>query len=331
MGSYPQTPQIRGARKDLRLGKLDQASYKRLVQERTREWMTIQEAIDLSVPVDGEFLRPDMAEHFSLNFGGERIGPVPSYENRRYWPVEIYREIFSKRDLTPEEFKFAASLTRHPVKTTITGPATLADWAILKNSKYYHDRVFLRRHLTEVLRKEIEALISAGAACIQVDEPALTTKMKSFTDDIQAIYNTVRGFENKVYLVLHICYSDMEALDIAFPYILRLPFHQIHMEMAQRNYAMLDFIKKYGFAGKDIGLGVIDVHTDRIESPEEIVKGISRVLELKDVYQTPYFTPENIWIMPDCGQKALNDAVAKEKLTAMVEAAKLCREKFINK
>jgi 5-methyltetrahydropteroyltriglutamate--homocysteine methyltransferase len=100
--------------------------------------------------------------------------------------------------------------------------------------------------------------------------------------------------------------------------MLELPFQQIHMEMANRNYAMLKLIEKYGFGGKDVGLGVIDVHTDRIETVEEIVAGVRRVL--------PYFKPEQIWLLPDCGLKERSDRVAQAKLKVMCEAAAVCRQ-----
>lgn len=330
VGSFPQTKEIRTARKKLREGQFDRFSYEIMVARRTREWLDFQVNSGLSVPVDGEFLRSDMAEYFLTYFGGKSLDFIPSYENRRYRPVEICQKISSPEPFVVKEYRRNLSLTLNalPIKITFTGPATLADWTILKNPAYYHDRMLLRKHLVEELRKEMKVLISAGANCIQIDEPALTTKMGVLAEDLWAIYDTVQGFENKAYFVLHICYSDMEALDAAFPHLLRLPFHQIHMEMANRNYTMLDLIKKYGFAGKDIGLGVTDVHTDRVETPEEIINGVERVLALKDVFGAPYFTPENVWLLPDCGLKERSDEIAKTKLRVMVEAAKILREKY---
>lgn len=321
VGSYPQHPDIRAARVKLKKGELDDASYRTLVEEHTRRWMQFQESIDMTVPVGGELLREDMAVYFSEAFGGRKLDFVPSYENRRYRPIEFFRPMQQPNtSLLANDFQFLQSLTNRPVKETITGPATLADWALLRHPEYYHDRRTLRLDLAKTLHREIGFLVEAGVKILQVDEPALTTNMDNLDIDVAAIAETIRGYDNAIYLILHLCYSDMNALSEAFPRILKLPFHQIHMEMANRNYSLLALIEKYGFADKDIGLGVIDVHTDRIETSEEIVSGVQKVL--------PHFSPQQIWLTPDCGLKERTDDIAQAKLHAMCDAARVCRQRF---
>lgn len=320
VGSYPQNSTIRQARVKLRKGELDESSYLKIIQEHTLHWINFQEEIGITVPVSGEFLREDMAAYFGEQLGGRLLDFIPSYENRRYRPVEYFRKIRYAAPISIDDFKFVQSLLDRPLKATLTGPATLADWALIRSRKYYYDRRFFRMDLARALRKEVTHLIEAGAKIIQIDEPALTTKMQTFPMDIESISESIRGLEDTAYFILHICYSDQAALDMAFPYILALPFHQIHMEMANRNYSLLQLIEKYGFAGKDIGLGVLDVHSDRIESAEEIVSGAEMALR--------YFTPEQIWLTPDCGLKERTDEIAKKKLRVMCEAARICREKF---
>lgn len=321
VGSYPQNSEMRDARARLRRGELDEASYFEIIKKHTLSWMNFQEEIDITVPVSGEFLREDMAAYFGTHLGGRLLDFVPSYENRRYRPVEYYQSIQYSQPISVDDFKFVQSLTSRPLKATLTGPATLADWALIRSRKYYRDRRIFRMDLARVLRKEVKYLLDAGGKIIQIDEPALTTKMQNFALDIDAIRETIRGFEGRAYFILHICYSDMEALDEAFPYILELPFHQIHMEMANRNYSLMRFIEKYGFADKDIGLGVIDVHSDRMETKDEIISGVK--------YARHYFRPEQIWLTPDCGLKERSDKVAREKLRIVTEAAEICREKFL--
>lgn len=80
-------------------------------------------------------------------------------------------------------------------------------------------------------------------------------------------------------------------------------------------------IEKYGFAEHDMGLGVIDVHTDRIESVDEILFGAERARN--------YFPPEKIWLTPDCGFKKQSDAAARVKLQTLSVAAHICRDGFI--
>lgn len=321
VGSFPQTDSIRKARLGLKREELSNDLYRKIVNEHIHEWMDFQKAIGITVPVSGEFLREDMAAYFGIHFGGKLLDFVPSYENRRYRPVEYFKKVGFSAPILVSDFLSVQSLSDCYVKETITGPATLADWALTSYPVYYNDRYLFRRDLARALRVEIEYLSAAGVKILQIDEPALTHKMENFFMDIEAICEAVHGFEEKIYLILHICYSDMEALEQVFPHILKLPFHQIHMEMANRKYSMVSLIEKYGFGGKDIGLGVIDVHTDRIETVDEILLGVKKIL--------PFFRPEQIWLTPDCGLKERSDAVAKKKLRIMTSAAEVCREKFV--
>lgn len=321
VGSFPQPQELRQARVALRRDEIDEVAYRALVQEHTRRWMKFQHELDITLPVGGEFSREDMAAFFGLHFGGELLDFVPSYENRRYRPVEYGQIIHPASGATLPDFRAASNLTVRPYKETITGPATLADWALVYHPDYYRGRDFFRKELARVLRAEVDLLVTAGMKVLQVDEPALTTKMSNFFMDFEAIEDTVRGLENRLYLILHICYSDMEALDQAWPHMLKLPFHQIHIEMANRDYAPLGLIEKHGFGGRDIGLGVLDVHTDRIETVDEVVQGVGRVRK--------FFRPDQIWLTPDCGLKERSDEVARAKLRVMCEAAKICRETLI--
>ena len=321
VGSFPQPDAIRKVRAVLKKGGISEEDYRVIVNRHMRAWMDFQQEIGITIPVSGEFFREDMAAYFGVRFRGRLLDFVPSYENRRYRPVEYYSKIRSSGPITVDDFLYVQSLTEHTLKETVTGPATLADWALIADPSYYHDRRSFRMDLARALRIEIEYLLKAGVKILQIDEPALTTKMENFFMDLEAIYEVIKGLDDKVYLILHICYSDMEALDQAFPHILKLPFQQIHMEMANRNYAMFDLIEKYGFGEKDIGLGVIDVHMDRIETVEEIITGVKRSLG--------YFKPEQIWLTPDCGLKERSDTVAKEKLKIMAAAAEMCRKDLV--
>ncbi|MDP3963563.1 MAG: hypothetical protein Q8Q39_03640 [bacterium] len=327
VGSFPQPQEVRSARVALRKGEMAADAYRRLVEEYTLRWIIAQEELDITVPVGGEILREDMAAYFGIKLGGALGDFVPSYENRRYRPVIYDKPIVDAGAMIIDDFSFLQSLTRLPMKETLTGPATLADWGLLKLSEYWRDRGLFKRDLAAALRCEIGRLIDAGARIIQIDEPALTTKMRGFESDIAAIRQSFEGFEDRAYFILHICYSDMEALDAAFPEMLKLPFHQIHMEMANRGYALISLIEKYGFGGKDIGLGVTDVHTDRIETVDEIVAGVERTLTIRHDGKK-VFAPRQLWLTPDCGLKERSDKVTLAKLHVMCEAARILRKRY---
>lgn len=321
VGSLPQPRELRLLRKRIREGDESAREEYRVLGERfTKDWMVWQEQLGIDLPAGGEFLREDMAAYFGQYFGGTLLDFVPSYENRRYRPVEYARKVASGSPFLREAFQRTQAYTSRPLKETITGPATLADWALLRYPPYYRDRRLFRRDLAQALREQITALLEVGLKVLQVDEPALTTKRRALEDDLVAIAETMAGLENRVYLILHICYSTYEALEAAWHGLTALPFHQIHMEMANRNYALLPLIERHGLGGKDLGLGVVDVHTDRIETPEEIVAGVERVRRV--------VPDEKIQLLPDCGLKERTEAVARAKLTAMVTAAGMLRTKY---
>jgi 5-methyltetrahydropteroyltriglutamate--homocysteine methyltransferase len=321
VGSLPQPRQLRLLRKRIREGDESARDEYRAAGERfTKEWMTWQEEIGIDLPAGGEFFREDMAAYFGQRFGGALLDFVPSYENRRYRPVEYAREVAAAPPFLKEAFRRTQALAGRPIKETITGPATLADWALLRHAPYYRDRRLFRHDLARALRGQITALLDAGLTVLQVDEPALTTKRRSLEDDLAAIAATVAGLEDRAYLILHICYSTFDALEGAWQGITALPFHQIHIEMANRDYALLSLIERHGLGGKDLGLGVVDVHTDRIETPEEIVAGVERVLKVVPA--------ETIQLLPDCGLKERSESVARAKLEAMVAAARTLRSRL---
>ncbi|MBI4991785.1 MAG: hypothetical protein HZB99_01035 [Candidatus Harrisonbacteria bacterium] len=321
VGSFPQPEELRKARVMLKCGAIREEEYRLMVRDHTLRWIRLQEELNVDILVTGEFERQDMAVFFGEQFSGSRLEDfVPSYENRRYRPVNYVGNVCWQRPIALPMYSFMKENTGRLIKETITGPVTLFDWGLRGNSNYYYSPDLLRKDLVAALRQEMISLREGGVKILQIDEPAFTTKPRELEKEARAISDLVSGFENDFYLILHICYSTEEDLDRAFPLMLQMPFDQIHIEMANRNYGLLRLIEKHGFGDKDIGLGVIDVHADRIETPEEILDGIEKTLR--------FIPPERIWITPDCGLKERSKEVTLAKLKVMVEASKRARELF---
>ena len=171
--------------------------------------------------------------------------------------------------------------------------------------------------MAKVINQEIRNLVEAGAKIIQIDEPALHTRKEDVKWAIDAINETVKGINAK--LIMHICYGDYS---LVAPYLNEIKVDQINFALKIYDYKPLELFKKYGY-DKEIGVGVIDVHNKRVETPEEVAKDIKRVLE--------YFTPEKVWINPDCGLKLLSRKIAFQKLLAMVEGTRKVREELKSK
>jgi 5-methyltetrahydropteroyltriglutamate--homocysteine methyltransferase len=118
------------------------------------------------------------------------------------------------------------------------------------------------------------------------------------------------------YTVTHICYGDVPKI---YPAMLRLAVNQIDLALKNDDFALLETFKSPRFT-KDIGLGVLDAHSHRAETPEEIVEGIRRTLDVIPVKQ--------VYVSPDCGLKTRTTEETVAKLAAMVEGTRRVRKEL---
>jgi 5-methyltetrahydropteroyltriglutamate--homocysteine methyltransferase len=162
-----------------------------------------------------------------------------------------------------------------------------------------------------VIRDEVRDLENAGAQYIQVDEPAIATRPEEMDLAIEALAIVTKGVKAKT--LTHICYGDFDTIG---PKLHRLPVDQIDLEFANRDMEFLSFFKGKRFP-KEIGLGVVDVHSHRAESRQEAVRNLQMALKV--------FSPEQIYVDPDCGLKTRSVDEAIEKLRVCVEAAREVR------
>ncbi|HIQ24073.1 MAG TPA: methylcobamide--CoM methyltransferase, partial [Pyrodictium delaneyi] len=192
---------------------------------------------------------------------------------------------------------------------------TMVDWSF---DLAYGDRRELVLEMARVLRHEIEEFARRGADFIQVDEPALSTRPYREEAELlrEALEIMFKGISAKK--IIHICFGRIEKI---LPYALDFPVDQIDLEFKNSNFRLLPYLKEYGF-DKELGYGVIDVHSTRIESVEEIKNDIYRLIKM-DV-----MPPEKIYIDPDCGVKRLPREIAKAKLRNMVKAAREVRREL---
>jgi len=168
-----------------------------------------------------------------------------------------------------------------------------------------------------VVRDEARDLERAGAQYIQVDEPAISTRPEEMDLAIEALGIVTKGLKAKT--ITHICYGDFNAIG---PKLHKLPVDQIDLEFANRNFELLDFFKKRKRFPKEIGLGVVDVHSHRMEPTDEVVANLKKALKV--------FNPEQIYVDPDCGLKTRTVEEATAKLRLVVEATKAVRAELFN-
>lgn len=314
VGSLPKPDYLMKARGQARKGELAPDELKRLEEQSTREWIARQEELGLDILVDGEQYRGDMVAYFAEQLDGFKHSTlVRSYGNRYYRKPIIVTKIRRRKPITVDWWRFAQALTTRPVKGMLTGPYTIMDWSF---NEHYPSRRATALAIAEVIRGEAKDLERAGAQYIQIDEPAISTRLDEIELAIEALGVVTKGLRAKT--ITHICYGNFHALS---PKLSRLPVDQIDLEFANRNFELLEAFKRLRFR-KEVGLGVVDVHSHRIESREEVVANLKKALKV--------FKPEQIYVDPDCGLKTRTPEEALGKLRAVVEAARIVREELLN-
>ena len=316
IGSYPRPKWLKETIRLYRAGKVNEEDLQEAFNDAVVAVINDHYKAGVDVPTDGEVRRDEMVEFFAERIKGFKFyGPVRVWGTAYYRKPSVVSKIEYNKPLLVDEFKFASSVSyTENLKITITGPYTIAEWSY---NEYYKNKRDLVFDLAKVINQEIRNLVEAGAKIIQIDEPALHTRKEDVKWAIDAINETVKGINAK--LIMHICYGDYS---LVAPYLNEIKVDQINFALKIYDYKPLELFKKYGY-DKEIGVGVIDVHNKRVETPEEVAKDIKRVLE--------YFTPEKVWINPDCGLKLLSRKIAFQKLLAMVEGTRKVREELKSK
>ena len=314
VGSLPKPDYLTKARAQARRGDVDAKALRRLEEQATREWLKIQEDLGIDILVDGEQYRGDMVAYFAEHLGGFKQSElVRSYGNRYYHKPIITGEVRWPGPITVDWWKFAQGLTSRPVKGMLTGSYTIMDWSF---NEHYPSRRAATLAIARVVREEAKDLERAGAQYIQVDEPAVSTRPEEMDLAIEALGLVTKGLRAKT--ITHICYGDFKTIG---PKLHKLPVDQIDLEFANRDFELLDFFRGKRFP-KEIGLGVVDVHTHRTESHDEVVANLRKALKV--------FKPEQVYVDPDCGLKTRTPAEATDKLRVVVEATETIRAEVLN-
>ena len=312
VGSFPKLPSLMRARGDFVKGKISAAALQSEEEKATAFWMETQEEIGLDILVDGEQYRGDMVAYFAERMPGFEIGDlVRSYGNRYYHKPIISGEVRWPGPITVEWWKFAQRCTSRPVKGMLTGPYTVMDWSF---NEHYPDRKAACLALAREIRKEVEALIEAGAKIIQIDEPATSVRPEELPLVAEAMQIVTEGLP--AYFITHICYG---AFRLIYPAMLDIPVDNFDLEMANNQLSLLDLFREHRF-GKDISFGVVDVHTHLTEDVATVEKRLEQALEV--------LSPEQVWVDPDCGLKTRTVEETLEKLRVVVEATRPLREQY---
>ena len=221
--------------------------------------------------------------------GFQFLGHVRSFDNKYYLKAAATGPVELLAPYHLDEFDFVRANARAIPKIPITGPYTLAEWSYnehyLGRQAGWKGREARRRAESEfvldiarkAIRPTLKALIDHGATVIQIDEPAAGTHPNEADLVVEGFNAATEGLD--AIFSMHICFSDYRTL---FPAILEAKAcRQWAWEFANRDtadhdgYEMLKLFREYG-DDREIGLGVLDVHRDEVESPERVADRILR-------------------------------------------------------
>jgi len=293
-----------------------------------------QVAAGLDVITDGEQTRLD----FNLSFYGYlrgiganerplRVFGPPAHDQRG--KHTIVDEINAPRGLgVVEEYERLKRLApKGPtLKASVPGPYTLSG-RLIPNDQY-PDRYAITETLVPIVRAELEALVEAGCTEITVDEPSMSCyAYKEDTKRFVDIFNrTVASVVDKCRLSTHLCFGNYKGHAVGprqyapmFPDFLEFNVDEIHLEMASREFSEIALIKEVAKV-KDVAVGIVDVKSYYIETPEDIAHHVRLCLE--------YAPAELLSFAPDCGLSQTARWASKLKLKNMVAGVKMVRKEL---
>jgi 5-methyltetrahydropteroyltriglutamate--homocysteine methyltransferase len=309
VGSFPKPDYLVEARARATRNVITRPELDALERKATEFWIRTQEELGLDVLVDGEQYRGDMVAYFAETMGGfSRGGLVRSYGNRYYHKPVISGPVRWPGPITVDWWTWTQSLTSRPVKGMLTGPYTIMDWSF---NDHYVDRKAACLALAGEVRKEVEALLTAGAKIIQIDEPALSVRPEELGFAVEAMHRVVDGLP--AYYVVHACFGAFETI---YPGLLDLPVDNLDLAISHSALDLLAMFQKDPFT-KDLSLGVLDVHSHAVESALEVEGRIKRGAGV--------LPADRIWVDPDCGLKTRTVEESRGKLAAMMMAVRAVR------
>ena len=295
-------------------------------------WIKAQEDAGLDVIGDGEQSR----QHFVHGFL-ERVDGIDfehkvemGIRNDRYKAMvpQVVAPLALKGRVHEAEARFLRAHTKKKIKFTLPGPMTIVDTVA---DRFYGDRVKLAMAFAELLNQEALALQADGVDIVQFDEPAFNVYMDEVnTWGIAALERAAQGLHCTT--AVHICYGYGIAANIdwkktlgdewrqyeqIFPALARSSIGQVSLECVHSHVPpqLMALLQ-----GKDVMVGVIDVASEQVETPEEVAQTIGLALQ--------HVPRDRLIACTNCGLAPMNRAVALQKLQALAAGAALARQRW---
>ena len=331
-GSLPKPAWLSETQKLWPQWKAEGAELAQAKQDATLLWIKAQEDAGLDVIGDGEQSRQHFVHGFLEQVEGidfDHKVKMGIRDNRYDAMVpQVVSTLRLKGRVHATEARLLRAHTGKKIKFTLPGPMTIVDTVA---DRFYGDKVKMAMAFAELLNQEALALQADGVDIIQFDEPAFNVYMQDAADwGVAALEVAARGLTCTT--AVHICYGygikanddwkvtlgqEWRQYEAIFPALAKSSIQQVslecyHSQVPPHLMALLE--------GKDVMVGVIDVASEEIETPEQIADTIGKALQ---------YVPKNR-LLPctNCGLAPMSREVALKKLEALAKGAALARERY---
>jgi 5-methyltetrahydropteroyltriglutamate--homocysteine methyltransferase len=295
-------------------------------------WIKAQEDAGLDIVGDGEQSRQHFVHGFLEQVEGidfEHKVEMGIRDNRYAAMVpQVIAPLKLKGRVHAFEAQLARAHTTCKLKFTLPGPMTIVDTVA---DRYYGDKVKLAFAFAELLNQEALALQADGVNIIQFDEPAFNVYMKDAADwGIKALERAAQGLTCTT--AVHICYGygikanvdwknslgeEWRQYEQIFPALAASSIDQVSLECYHSHVPpqLMQLLE-----GKDVMVGVIDVASDEIETPEQVADTIGKALQ--------FVAKERLIPCTNCGLAPMDREIALKKLEALGKGAELARRRY---
>jgi 5-methyltetrahydropteroyltriglutamate--homocysteine methyltransferase len=288
-----------------------------------------QEAAGIDIVTDGEQTRQHFVHGFLESLEGidfsRRVTIGIRADRYKAEVPTVVGPIRRTRAVHAADVKFARANTGRRLKFTLPGPMTIVDTLA---DEFYHDRTRLALEFARVLNEEARELAALGIDVVQFDEPAFNVYLVDVERwGVDALHRAIDGLACRP--AVHICYgygiqanidwkrtlgSEWRQYETTFPLLAQSRIDQVSLECANSRVpvSLLGLLH-----GKDVLVGVVDVASDVVETPEQVAATIRRAME--------FVPPDRLYPCTNCGMAPLSREVAYAKLHALTAGTAIAR------
>jgi 5-methyltetrahydropteroyltriglutamate--homocysteine methyltransferase len=295
-------------------------------------WIKAQEDAGLQVVGDGEQSRQHFVHGFLEKVEGidfdHKVEMGIRADRYKAMVPQVVGPLKLKGRVHEFEARLARAHTTRKLKFTLPGPMTIVDTVA---DRYYGDRVKMAFAFAELLNQEALALEKDGVDIVQFDEPAFNVYMKDAADwGVKALERAAQGL--KCTTAVHICYGygikanvdwkqtlgdEWRQYEQIFPALAKSSIDQVSLE-CYHSHVPPHLMKL--LEGKDVMVGVIDVASDEVETPEQVADTIGRALQ--------FVAKEHLIPCTNCGMAPMSRDIALAKLQALAQGAAIARKRW---